>query len=109
MKQLQELMDKRFIRPSSSSWGAPVFFVKKKDCTMQMCIDYIDLNGVTMKNRHPLPRIDNLFEKLQGSSCFSKIDLRSGYDQVKLQEDVVPCFPDKVRTLQVPSDDVWVS
>ncbi|KAK1419444.1 hypothetical protein QVD17_28611 [Tagetes erecta] len=74
-KQLQELLDKGFIRPSSSPWGAPVLFVKKKDGTFRMCIDYRELNKVTVKNRYPLPRIDDLFDQLQGSSFYSKIDL----------------------------------
>nr|GEW68823.1 putative reverse transcriptase domain-containing protein [Tanacetum cinerariifolium] len=77
-KQLQELSDKGFIRPSSSPWGAPVLFVKKKDRSFRMCIDYRELNKLTVKNRYPLPRIDNLFDQLQGSSVYSKIDLRSG-------------------------------
>ena len=76
--QLQELLDKGFIRPSSSPWGAPVLFVKKKDGSFRMCIDYRELNKLTVKNRYPLPRIDDLFDQLQGSSYYSKIDLRSG-------------------------------
>ena len=90
MKQLQELLDKGFIRPSSSPWGAPVLFVKKKDGSMRMCIDYRELNKVTIKNRYPLPRIDDLFDQLQGASFFSKIDLRSGYHQLKVQEEDIP-------------------
>ncbi|GKE20414.1 putative reverse transcriptase domain-containing protein, partial [Tanacetum coccineum] len=77
-EQLKELSDKGFIRPSSSPWGAPVLFVKKKDGSFQMCIDYRELNKLTVKNRYPLPRIDDLFDQLQGSSVYSKIDLRSG-------------------------------
>ncbi|KAD3640042.1 hypothetical protein E3N88_29265 [Mikania micrantha] len=73
--QLQELLDKGFIRPSFSPWGAPVLFVKKNDGTFRMCIDYRELNKVTIKNRYPLPRIDDLFDQLQGSSYYSKIDL----------------------------------
>ncbi|GJX57467.1 putative reverse transcriptase domain-containing protein [Tanacetum coccineum] len=73
-EQLQELSDKGFIRPSSSPWGAPVLFVKKKDGSFQMCIDYRELNKLTVKNRYPLPRIDDLFDQLQGSSVYSKID-----------------------------------
>ncbi|GJY31496.1 putative reverse transcriptase domain-containing protein [Tanacetum coccineum] len=75
--QLQELSDKGFIRPSSSPWGAPVLFVKKKDGSFRMCIDYHELNKLTVKNRYPLPRIDDLFDQLQGSSVYSKIDLRN--------------------------------
>ncbi|GKE13078.1 putative reverse transcriptase domain-containing protein [Tanacetum coccineum] len=80
--QLQELFDKGFIRPSSSPWGAPVLFVKKKDGSFQMCIDYRELNKLTVKNRYPLLRIDDLFDQLQGSSVYSKIDLQSGYHQL---------------------------
>ncbi|GJR28814.1 putative reverse transcriptase domain-containing protein [Tanacetum coccineum] len=76
-KQLQELLEKGFIRPSSSPWGAPVLFVKKKDGSFRMCIDYRELNKLTIKNRYPLPRIDDLFDQLQGSSVYLKIDLRS--------------------------------
>ncbi|GKE94519.1 putative reverse transcriptase domain-containing protein, partial [Tanacetum coccineum] len=78
--QLKELQDKGFIRPSSSPWGAPILFVKKKDGSFRMCIDYRELNKLTIKNRYPLPRIDDLFDQLQGSQFFSKIDLRSRYD-----------------------------
>ncbi|GJT06435.1 hypothetical protein Tco_0840897 [Tanacetum coccineum] len=78
-EQLKELSDKGFIRPSSSPWGASVLFVKKKDGSFQMFIDYRELNKMTVKNRYPLPRIDDLFDQLQGSSVYSKIDLRSGY------------------------------
>ncbi|TLX69787.1 hypothetical protein E9993_22755 [Labilibacter sediminis] len=90
MSQLQELLDKGFIRPSSSPWGAPVLFVKKKDGSMRMCIDYRELNQVTVKNKYPLPRIDDLFDQLQGASYFSKIDLRSGYHQVRVKEEDIP-------------------
>ncbi|GJR82005.1 hypothetical protein Tco_0152790 [Tanacetum coccineum] len=75
-EQLKELSDKGFIRPSSSPWGAPVLFVKKKDGSFRMCIDYRELNKLTVKNRYPLPRIDDLFDQLQGSSVYSKIDLK---------------------------------
>ncbi|GJY58307.1 putative nucleotidyltransferase, ribonuclease H [Tanacetum coccineum] len=85
-EQLQELSDKDFIRPSSSPWGAPVLFVKKKDGSFRMCIDYRELNKLTVKNRYPLPRIDDLFDQLQGSSIYSKIDLRSGYHQLRVRE-----------------------
>ncbi|GKC24876.1 putative reverse transcriptase domain-containing protein [Tanacetum coccineum] len=84
-KQLQELSDNGFIRPSSSPWGAPVLFVKKKDGSFRMCIDYRELNKLTVKNRYPLPRIDDLFDQLQGSSVYSKIDLRSGYHQLRVR------------------------
>nr|GEV19214.1 putative reverse transcriptase domain-containing protein [Tanacetum cinerariifolium] len=89
-EQLQELSDKGFIRPSSSPWGAPVLFVKKKDGSFRMCINYRALNKLTVKNHYPLPRIDDLFDQLQGSSVYSKIDLRSGYHQLRVQEQDVP-------------------
>ncbi|GKA18944.1 putative reverse transcriptase domain-containing protein [Tanacetum coccineum] len=89
-EQLQELSDKGFIRPSSSPWGAPVLFVKKKDGSFRMCIDYHELNKLTVKNRYPLPRIDDLFDQLQGSSIYSKIDLRSRYHQLRVREQDVP-------------------
>ncbi|GJR69441.1 putative reverse transcriptase domain-containing protein [Tanacetum coccineum] len=89
-EQLQELSDKGFIRPSSSTWGAPVLFVKKKDGSFQMCIDYRELNKLTVKNRYPLPSIDDLFDQIQGSSVYSKIDLRSGYHQLRVREEDIP-------------------
>nr|GFA15747.1 putative reverse transcriptase domain-containing protein [Tanacetum cinerariifolium] len=89
-EQLQELTDKGFIRPSSSPWGAPVLFVKKKYGSFRMCIDYRELNKLTVKNRNPLPRIDDLFDQLQGSSVYLKIDLRSGYHQLRVQEEDIP-------------------
>ncbi|GJV35409.1 putative reverse transcriptase domain-containing protein [Tanacetum coccineum] len=89
-EQLKELSDKGFIRPSSSPWGAPVLFVKKKDGSFRMCIDYQELNKLTVKNRYPLPRIDDLFDQLQGSSVYSKIDLRSGYHQLRVREEDIP-------------------
>ncbi|GKB69529.1 putative reverse transcriptase domain-containing protein, partial [Tanacetum coccineum] len=89
-EQLKELSDKGFIRPSSSPWGAPVLFVKNKDGSFRMCIDYRELNKLTVKNRYPLPRIDDLFDQLQGSSVYSKIDLRSGYHQLRVREEDIP-------------------
>ncbi|GJU84320.1 putative reverse transcriptase domain-containing protein [Tanacetum coccineum] len=89
-EQLKELSDKGFTRPSSSPWGAPVLFVKKKDGSFQMCIDYQELNTLTVKNHYPLPRIDDLFDQLQGSSIYSKIDLRSGYHQLRVREEDIP-------------------
>ena len=88
--QLQELLDKGLIQPSVSPWGAPVLFVKKKDGSLRLCIDYRELNKVTVKNKYPLPRIDDLFDQLGGASVFSKIDLRSGYHQLKIKKEDVP-------------------
>ncbi|GJX77433.1 putative reverse transcriptase domain-containing protein, partial [Tanacetum coccineum] len=88
--QLQELQDKGFIRPSHSPWGVPVLFFKKKDGSLRMCIDYRELNKLTIKNHYPLPRIDDLFDQLQGLRFFSKIDLRLGYHQLRVHEDDIP-------------------
>jgi hypothetical protein len=85
--QIAELLQRGFIRPSSSPWGALVLFVTKKDGSMRMCIDYRSLNEVTIKNKYPLPRIDDLFDQLQGAQYFSKIDLRSGYHQLRVKEE----------------------
>ena len=87
--QLQELLDKGFIRPSVSPWGAPVLFVKKKDGTLRLCIDYRLLNQVTIKNKYLLPRIDDLFDQLKSAGVFSKIDLRSGYHQLRIKDEDV--------------------
>nr|GEX05872.1 putative reverse transcriptase domain, aspartic peptidase domain protein [Tanacetum cinerariifolium] len=84
--QLEELLERGFIRPSVSPWGAPVLFVKKKDGSMRLCIDYRELNKITIRNRYPLPRIDDLFDQLQGAMHFSKINLRSGYHQLRVKE-----------------------
>jgi hypothetical protein len=89
-EQLQELLDKRYICPSASPWGAPVIFVPKKDCTQRMCVDYHSLNEVTIKNKYPLPRIDDLFDQLKGACVFLKIDLRSGYHQLKIRATDIP-------------------
>ncbi|GJX65777.1 putative reverse transcriptase domain-containing protein [Tanacetum coccineum] len=88
--QLQELADRGFIRPSTSPCGAPILFVKKKDGSFRMCIDYRELNKPTVKNRYPLPRIDDLFNQLQGLSTYSKIDLRSGYHQLRVKDEDIP-------------------
>eukprot|EP00253_Pinus_taeda_P030099 PITA_30099 len=85
--QLQELLDKNYICPSVSPWGAPVLFVKKKDGTLRMCIDYRQLNKLTVKNKYPLPRIDELFDQVKGVTVFSKIDLRSGYHQIRIKDE----------------------
>jgi hypothetical protein len=83
-KQIDELLEKSFICPSSSPWGAPVLFVNKKDGSRKMCVDYRILNEVTTKNKYPLPRIEDLFDHMRGAKIFSKIDLRSGYHQLKI-------------------------
>ena len=88
--QLQELIEKGFVQPSSSSWGCPAIFVKKKDETLRLCVDYRPLNEVTIKNKYPLPRIDLLFDQLAGAKVFSKIDLRSGYHQIKIKPEDIP-------------------
>jgi hypothetical protein len=89
-KQLQELLDKGFICPSTSPWGCPALFVKKKDESLRLCIDCCQLNTVTIKNKYPLPRIDVLFDQLVGAKVFSKIDLRSGYHQIKIRASDIP-------------------
>ncbi|KAD3336681.1 hypothetical protein E3N88_32200 [Mikania micrantha] len=89
-KQLDELLEKCFIRPSSSPWGAPFLFFMKKDGSMRMCIYYSEQNKVTIKNKYPLLRIDDLFDQLLGAFHFSKVDLRSGYHQLKVQENFLP-------------------
>ena len=88
--QLQELLDKGFVRPSFLPWGAPILFVKKKDGTLRMCIDYQQINKVTVKNKYPLPRIEELFDQLKGAGVFSKINLRSRYYQLRVKEVEVP-------------------
>jgi hypothetical protein len=89
-KQIDELLEKGYIRPSISSWAALVLFMEKKDGTKRMCIDYRSLNEVTVKNKYPLPRIEDLFDQLRGASVFSKIDLRSGYHQLRIQPSNIP-------------------
>jgi hypothetical protein len=89
-EHIKELLEKGFIRPSSSPWGAPVIFVPKKDGTQRLCMDYPAMNEVTVKNKYPLPRIDDLFDQLCGACVFSNIDLRSGYHQLKIRECDIP-------------------
>ncbi|GKB57086.1 putative reverse transcriptase domain-containing protein [Tanacetum coccineum] len=96
-KQLKELLEKGFIRSSSSPWGASVLFIKKKDGSFRMRIDYCELNKLTVKNRYPLPRIDDLFDQLQGSSVYPKIDLRSGYHQLCVREEDIPITTFRTR------------
>jgi hypothetical protein len=88
--QLKELFDKGYIRPSSSPWGCSALFVKKKDQSLRLCVDYRPLNAITIKNKYPLPRIDILFDQLTGVRVFSKVDLRSGYHQIKIHPKDVP-------------------
>ena len=88
--QLEDLLKKEFIKPSISPWGAPVLFQKKKDGTYRLCIDYRELNRHTIKNKYPLPHIDELLTQLNGATVFSKIDLRSGYHQIRIKEEDIP-------------------
>jgi hypothetical protein len=88
--QLKELLDLGIIRPSVSPWGALVIFVKKKDGSLRLCIDYRDLNHATMKNRYPMLRIDDIFDHMEGATVFSKIDLRLGYHQLRIKEGDIP-------------------
>jgi hypothetical protein len=88
--QLLELLDKGYIRPCSSPWGCPALYVKKKDGSLRLCVDYRPLNAVTIKNKYPLPCIDVLFDQLAGVRVFSKIDLRSGYHQIKIRPCDIP-------------------
>ena len=88
--QLQELLEKGFIKPSTSPWGTPVLFAKKKDKTLRLCIDYRKLNRVTIKNQYPLQRIDDLFDQLRGARVYSKIDFRTGYHQLRVRETDIP-------------------
>ena len=87
---MQDLLSKQFVRPSVSPWGALVLLVKKKDGSMRMCVDYWQLNKVTIKNKYPLPRIDDLIDQLRGATVFSKIDLRSGYHQIRVKKEDIP-------------------
>ncbi|KAL0428215.1 UNVERIFIED_CONTAM: Transposon Ty3-G Gag-Pol polyprotein [Sesamum latifolium] len=96
-KQIEELLEKGFIRPSTSPWGAPMLFVKKKDGSMRLCVDYRQLNKVTVKNKYPLSRIDDLLDQLKGATTFSKIDLRSGYWQLRIAEKDIPKIAFRTR------------
>jgi hypothetical protein len=88
--QLKDLLDKGFIRPSSSPWGCPALFISKKDKGLRLCVDYRPLNVVTIKNKYPLPHIDILLDQLVGAQVFSKIDLCSGYHQIKIRDEDIP-------------------
>ena len=88
--KIHELLDKGFIRPSTSPWGAPVLFAKKKEKTLRLCIDYRKLNRVMIKNRYPLPRIDDFFDQLKGARVYSIIDLRTDYHQLRVREADIP-------------------
>jgi hypothetical protein len=90
MIQLKDLLDKGYIRLSSSPWSCPALFVKKKDEALHLCVEYRPLNAVTIKNKYPLPRIDILFDQLEGAQVFSKIDLHSGYHQIKICAEDIP-------------------
>jgi hypothetical protein len=95
--QMKELLDLGLIRPSVSPWGAPVIFIRRKDRSWRLCIDYRQLNKATIKNQYPLPRIDDLFDQMKGATVFSKIDLRSGYHQLRIKEDDIPKTALKMR------------
>nr|KYP62982.1 Transposon Ty3-G Gag-Pol polyprotein [Cajanus cajan] len=96
-KQIEELLEKQMIRPSVSPWGAPVLLVKKKDGGVRLCVDYRQLNKLTIKNKYPLPRIDDLMDQLRGASIFSKIDLRSRYHQIRVKEEDIPKIAFRIR------------
>jgi hypothetical protein len=89
-RQLADMLSKGLIHPSASPWGSPVLFVDKRDGTIRLCVDYRKLNEVTIKNKYPLPKIEDLFDQLNGAKVFSKIDLRTGYHQLKVRESDIP-------------------
>ena len=99
--KLQELLDKHYVRPNVSPWRAPVLFVKKKDGTFRMSIDYRQLNKLMIKSKYPLPRIDELFDQVKGATIFSKIDLRSGYHQIRIKEEDIAKTAFRTRYGQV--------
>jgi len=107
-KQIKELLEKQFIRPSVSPWGAPMLLVKKKDDNSRLCVDYRQLNKLIIKNKYPLPRIDDLMDQLHGVAVFSKINLRSGYHQIRVKsDDVQKTAFRSIWALQVCSDAFW--
>jgi hypothetical protein len=89
-RQLADMLSKGLIRPGASPWGSPVLFVDKQDGTIRLCVDYRKLNEVMIKNKYPLPKIEDLFNQLNGAKVFSKIDLRTGYHQLKVRESDIP-------------------
>ena len=89
-KQLADMLSKGLVRPSASPWGSPIIFVDKRDGTTRLCVDYRKLNDVTIKNKYPLPKIEDLFDQMNGARVFSKIDLRTGYHQLKIREKDIP-------------------
>jgi hypothetical protein len=95
--QLKDFLDLGLIRPSVSPWGVPVIFIRKKDGSWRLCIDYHQLNKATIKNQYMFPRIDNLFDQIKGATVFSKIDLRLGYHQLRIKEDDIPKTSFKTR------------
>ena len=103
-KQIKELLEKGYIRRSSSPWGAPVLLVEKKDGSLRMVVDYRALNEVTIKNKYPLPMINDLFDQLQGAKVFSKIDLRSGYHQQRSESRIYPrhLLPQGMGYMSIP-------
>ena len=103
--QLQDLLDKGFICPSASPWGCPALFVKKKDNSLKLCVDYRPLNAVTIKNKYPLPRIDIMFDQLAGAKVFSKIDLRSIYHQIKIK---LAIFQRLLSRPDMDSMNIWL-
>ena len=108
--QLKELLDKGFVPPSVFPWGAPILFVKKKDGTLRMCIDYRQINKLTVKNKYPFQRIEDLFDQLKGVSVFSKIDLRSGYYQLRVKEVDMPktTFRTRYGHYEFFGNSIWV-
>ena len=109
--QLQDLLERNFIRESDSPWGIPVLFVKKKDGSLKLCIDYRGLNDISNKNKYPLPHIDELFDQLQGAVVFSKLDLRQGYYQLRILEKNIPktAFNSRHGYFEFCSDAVQVN
>ena len=109
-EQLQELLDKGFIRPTASPWGAPVLCMKNKDETMRLCIAYRELNRVIVRNKYPYSYIDDLFDQLQGAQVFSKIDLHFGYHQLKIKSEDIPKTTFRMRygALQILGNAFWI-